>query len=121
MLRRTLIRHALTSEEPRDQIRVMGWVRTRRDAKGFSFLQLNDGSCLASLQVLVEESVADKMTLTRCTTGASAAATCSVSIGATADQLATGTTGNIHSGGVTSLASTTSHRRWANRGRAPLA
>ena len=30
-----------------------GWVRTRRDSKGgFSFLELNDGSCLANLQVI---------------------------------------------------------------------
>jgi asparaginyl-tRNA synthetase len=30
-----------------------GWVRTRRDSKGgFSFIELNDGSCLANLQVV---------------------------------------------------------------------
>jgi asparaginyl-tRNA synthetase len=34
---------------------VNGWVRTRRDSKGgFSFIELNDGSCLANLQVLAE-------------------------------------------------------------------
>jgi asparaginyl-tRNA synthetase len=33
---------------------VRGWVRTRRDSKGgFSFLELNDGSCLGNLQVVV--------------------------------------------------------------------
>ncbi|MEW6593716.1 MAG: asparagine--tRNA ligase [Thermodesulfobacteriota bacterium] len=32
---------------------VNGWVRTRRDAKGFSFIEINDGSCLANLQVIV--------------------------------------------------------------------
>jgi asparaginyl-tRNA synthetase len=32
---------------------VRGWVRTRRDSKGgFSFLELNDGSCLGNLQVV---------------------------------------------------------------------
>jgi asparaginyl-tRNA synthetase len=32
---------------------VQGWVRTRRDSKaGFSFLEVNDGSCLANLQVI---------------------------------------------------------------------
>ncbi|MCI0493263.1 MAG: asparagine--tRNA ligase, partial [Planctomycetes bacterium] len=32
-----------------------GWVRTRRDSKGgFSFLELNDGSCLANIQVVVD-------------------------------------------------------------------
>ncbi|MBM4149121.1 MAG: asparagine--tRNA ligase [Lentisphaerae bacterium] len=34
-------------------VRVGGWVRTRRDSKaGFSFVEINDGSCLASLQVV---------------------------------------------------------------------
>ncbi len=32
---------------------VRGWVRTRRDSKaGFSFVEINDGSCLANLQVI---------------------------------------------------------------------
>jgi asparaginyl-tRNA synthetase len=36
---------------------VRGWVRTRRDAKGFSFLEINDGSCLANVQVVADESL----------------------------------------------------------------
>ena len=33
---------------------VRGWVRTRRDSKGgFSFLEVNDGSCFGNLQVVV--------------------------------------------------------------------
>jgi len=40
-----------------ETIEVKGWVRTRRDAKGFSFLEVNDGSCLANLQVIAEESL----------------------------------------------------------------
>jgi asparaginyl-tRNA synthetase len=46
---------ALTSEKPLDGITVYGWVRTRRDAKNMSFLAISDGTCLATLQVLVEE------------------------------------------------------------------
>ena len=35
--------------------RINGWVRTRRDSKaGFSFLEINDGSCMANLQVIVD-------------------------------------------------------------------
>jgi asparaginyl-tRNA synthetase len=38
-----------------ERVVVNGWVRTRRDSKGgFSFVELNDGSCLANLQVLAE-------------------------------------------------------------------
>ena len=33
---------------------IRGWVRTRRDSKGgFSFLEINDGSCMGNLQVIV--------------------------------------------------------------------
>src|SRR5262249_33731500 len=35
------------------KVRVQGWVRTRRDSKGgFSFVEVNDGSCFGSLQVV---------------------------------------------------------------------
>src|SRR5437764_3296241 len=35
------------------QVRLQGWIRTRRDSKGgFSFLELNDGSCQGNLQVV---------------------------------------------------------------------
>jgi len=36
------------------QVELQGWVRTRRDSKaGFSFLELNDGSSLGNIQVVV--------------------------------------------------------------------
>jgi asparaginyl-tRNA synthetase len=38
-----------------ERVLVNGWVRTRRDSKGgFSFLELNDGSCLQNLQAIAE-------------------------------------------------------------------
>ncbi|MCG8450079.1 MAG: asparagine--tRNA ligase [Pirellulales bacterium] len=37
------------------QATLQGWVRTRRDSKGgFSFLELNDGTCLANIQVIAD-------------------------------------------------------------------
>lgn len=37
-----------------DGVEIRGWVRTRRDSKGgFSFLEINDGSCMGNLQVIV--------------------------------------------------------------------
>ena len=36
-------------------ITVCGWVRTVRDMKNFGFIELNDGSCLKSLQVVFEK------------------------------------------------------------------
>lgn len=37
------------------QVRLQGWIRTRRDSKGgFSFLEINDGSCQGNLQIVAE-------------------------------------------------------------------
>lgn len=49
---------------------VQGWVRTRRDAKGFSFLELNDGSCLGNLQIVADESLPSFERLKNAQTGA---------------------------------------------------
>ena len=39
---------------------VQGWVRTRRDSKGgFSFVELNDGSCLANIQIICDGELAN--------------------------------------------------------------
>ena len=36
-------------------VTVQGWIRTRRDSKGgFSFLEVNDGSCLANIQIVAD-------------------------------------------------------------------
>ena len=67
---RTLIKHVLASAEPKETVAVKGWVRTRRDAKGFSFLELNDGSCLANLQIVVDAGTPGSEHLPHLTTGA---------------------------------------------------
>jgi asparaginyl-tRNA synthetase len=54
MIKRTLVKHALQATESLGDIRVEGWVRTRRDAKSFSFVEINDGTSLASLQVIID-------------------------------------------------------------------
>lgn len=37
------------------QVRLSGWIRTRRDSKGgFSFLELNDGSCQGNIQIVAD-------------------------------------------------------------------
>ena len=54
----TRIASILRDGQPETSIVAKGWVRTRRDSKnGFSFIELNDGSCLKNLQVVVENSV----------------------------------------------------------------
>ena len=57
-MKRTRVREALFAETPMDRIVIKGWVRTKRDAKGFSFLEVNDGSHLKNIQVIVDENQA---------------------------------------------------------------
>ena len=51
---RIKVKQALAAEQPLQGVTVSGWVRTRRDAKDFSFVELNDGSCFKNLQVVVD-------------------------------------------------------------------
>ncbi|NLT72339.1 MAG: asparagine--tRNA ligase [Verrucomicrobiaceae bacterium] len=54
---RTRIAEILKQDTPPGTVTVMGWVRTKREAKSFSFLEINDGSCLANLQVVADRGV----------------------------------------------------------------
>ncbi len=69
-MKRTLIADVLQLEEARGDLAVCGWVRTRRDAKGFSFLEINDGSCLANLQCIVDSGSPASASLGKAGTGA---------------------------------------------------
>ncbi|MGB1129401.1 MAG: asparagine--tRNA ligase [Haloferula sp.] len=68
---RTIIRDLLAASGPSDSIQAGGWVRTRRDSKAFSFLELNDGSCLGNLQVIVDQGTPGSEDLSQMTTGSS--------------------------------------------------
>jgi asparaginyl-tRNA synthetase len=46
------IKNVLETDHFNQKIEVRGWVKTRRDARDFSFLEINDGSCLANLQII---------------------------------------------------------------------
>jgi len=52
---------------------VQGWLRTRRDSKDFSFLELNDGSSLRNLQVIAKNTLPNYAAVQRLITGASIA------------------------------------------------
>src|SRR5215211_5923934 len=68
----TPIKNALQSDAPIELIRVQGWVRTRRDSKDFSFIDLNDGSSLRNLQIIAKkEALANYAEIQRLSTGAS--------------------------------------------------
>jgi len=53
------------------EIALRGWVRSRRDSKGVTFIELNDGSRFKSMQLVVEAGAISDETLKQVTTGSS--------------------------------------------------
>ena len=53
------------------EITLRGWVRSRRDSKGITFIELNDGSRFKSMQLVVEAGAIAEETLKQITTGSS--------------------------------------------------
>lgn len=66
-MKRTKIKDILAGGYEGKELVVKGWVRTFRNNQ---FIALNDGSCLANLQVVVDYESEDPNTLKRITTGA---------------------------------------------------
>ena len=55
-MKRTRIAQLFESGKIGDCFTIMGWVRTKRDSKGgFSFIEVNDGSCLKGLQIVADK------------------------------------------------------------------
>ena len=75
MLRRTKIVDLLKSDTTKPQVLAKGWVRTRRDAKDFSFIELNDGSCLKNLQIIAHNNLPNYNEVKSLSTGSSVAVT----------------------------------------------
>ena len=62
----------LKNGQPEETVIVKGWVRTKRELKGFAFTEVNDGSSLASLQVVLDSEIPDYDTIIKkINTGAS--------------------------------------------------
>jgi asparaginyl-tRNA synthetase len=64
------VRDALAAVEAQPRVRVRGWARSIRRGKDVAFIALNDGSCLAHLQVVLTADLDNFDTLVRCGTGA---------------------------------------------------
>jgi len=59
-LNRDRIADIFSSENTGHEVTVMGWVKTRRDSRGgFSFIELNDGSCLKNLQIIADSNLSN--------------------------------------------------------------
>ena len=70
-MEKLLVKEALSSKSTRDSVQIEGWVRTRRDSKTFSFIEVNDGSSLKNLQIIVDVALPDFASIDQLTTGAS--------------------------------------------------
>jgi len=68
------IKEIFQTGQPDQSVTVQGWVRTKRELKEFTFLEVNDGSSLANLQVILEPTLPDyENVLKAISTGASIA------------------------------------------------
>ena len=72
-MERTKIANLIESDHPIENVWVKGWVRTKRDAKNFSFIELNDGSCLKNVQIIVDETIDNYDSIKKITTGSALA------------------------------------------------
>ncbi len=69
-MERTSVTTVLRAESPAESLCVKGWVRTLRTGKDIAFFALNDGSCFASLQVVVTPQLSNYEELIKIGTGA---------------------------------------------------
>lgn len=51
------IKSLFDGSQPGAKVCIAGWIRTRRDTGSFSFLEVNDGSCLANIQVIADKTL----------------------------------------------------------------
>ncbi len=66
------IKQILETGQPGETITIQGWVRTKRTAKKFTFIEVNDGSSMNGLQVIAPEDIPDyAASMERVGTGAS--------------------------------------------------
>lgn len=70
---RIKINQLLEAESTVDNILINGWVRTKRDTKTFSFLEINDGSCLKNLQVIIDDTLPNYAETRQLSTGSAVA------------------------------------------------
>jgi len=74
-MKRTKIFDLLESSLPADEVLIKGWVRTRRDLTHFSFIEVNDGSCLKNIQVMADDSLDNYKDVLKITTGSAVSVT----------------------------------------------
>lgn len=68
-MNRIKINQILAFKNSSDNINIKGWIRTIRNSKTFSFIEINDGSCLENIQVIADEKILNYNLIASLTTG----------------------------------------------------
>lgn len=74
-MKRTKINLLLGLENSPGKVLIKGWVRTQRNSKQFSFMEVNDGSCLKNMQVIANSDLKNYKEIEKITTGTSLSVT----------------------------------------------
>ena len=72
-MKRKKINILLNLNSPEEKVLIKGWVRTKRDSKDFLFLEINDGSSLSNIQVIVNNDIDNYSEIQKATTGSALA------------------------------------------------
>ena len=64
------IKNLLNREKSGDLVTVKGWVKTARNSKGITFIELTDGSCFSGIQVVAEGQLPNYAEIEKVGTGA---------------------------------------------------
>lgn len=71
-MKNSRLNHLLANGQIGDTVHAKGWVRTARNQPKFSFVEMNDGSCMSNLQIVIDATLPDyKETIKQISTGAS--------------------------------------------------
>ncbi len=68
-MERLKIVNLINAEDQIESVLCKGWVRTKRDSKTFSFLEVNDGSCLKNIQIIADDGLSNYEDIKKITTG----------------------------------------------------
>lgn len=60
------IRDILRNGQPDNTVTVQGWVRTKRELKEFTFMELNDGSSMIGIQVILDATIVNYEDVLKC-------------------------------------------------------
>ena len=74
-MKRTEINILIGLESADETVLIKGWVKTKRDSKEFSFMEINDGACFSNIQVIANNNLGNYSDIEKITIGTSLSVT----------------------------------------------